>query len=102
MYEYHNNKIKKIPNPVFVKYNLIKTFKRNSVTSTQCLKTAQKSLIFASEASNISKKTFGESFLPLVNSFRSYQILDIYSIKWSEIIWENFQGAKTNHQRFPR
>ena len=43
----------------------------NSVHSVY--KTYHKSLIFASEASNIYfKKTFGESFLPLKNSFRFF------------------------------
>ena len=42
-----------------------------------------KSLIFASEASfvNLQKKTFGYTFLPLINSFEFLQILAIYSIK---------------------
>ena len=46
-------------------------------------KNYQKSLIVASEASNVNfqKKTFGESFLPLINSFRFFQILGIYSVK---------------------
>ena len=47
----------------------------------------QKRLIFASETSNVNfQKTFGESSLPLVITFRSFQILGIYSVKWSERI----------------
>ena len=40
-------------------------------TTSTVFKKCQKSLIFASEASNVNfQKTFGEAFLPLVNSFR--------------------------------
>ena len=42
----------------------------------------QKSFILASEASYVYfQKTFGESSLPLVNSFKFFQIMDIYSLK---------------------
>ena len=39
------------------------------------------SFLRAKQATLISKKTFGESILPLVNSFRFFQILGIYSVK---------------------
>ena len=52
--------------------------------------------------SSVTLETFGESFLPLKNSFKFFQILGIYSIKWSERIWKNFLGAKTNHQMFQK
>ena len=48
----------------------------------QCLKITKKSLINASEASYVYfQKTFGCTFLPLINSFEFLQILAIYSIK---------------------
>ena len=49
---------------------------------TECLKTPQKfSILRAKQATFISKKTFGESLLPLVNVFSFFQFLVIYSVK---------------------
>ena len=39
------------------------------------------SFLRAKRAMLISRKTFGESVLPLVNSFRLFQVLGIYSVK---------------------
>ena len=59
-----------------------------------------------SEQSKFPKKTFGFTFLPLINSFEFLQILVRYLVftvsKESPRIKKNFQGAKTNHQRFPK
>ena len=67
---------------------------------TQCLKTAKKvSFKRAKRATLISKKTlWWIVFAPC----KFFQILGIYSVKWTERIWKNFQGAKTNHQRFKK
>ena len=47
--------------------------------TTQCLKTTQK--VSSLQAKQISKKTFGYTLLPLINSFEFLQILGIYSMK---------------------
>ena len=54
----------------------------NIQVSITVFKTYQKSLIFVSKASNVNfQKTFGESFLSLVNSLRFCQTLGIYSVE---------------------
>ena len=50
--------------------------------------------------SSVTFETFGDSFLPLENSFRFFQIILHCKYPESERIWKNLQGAKTIHQRF--
>ena len=56
----------------------------------------QKSLIFASVASNVNfqNNLWWIVFAPQIHSDSGYL--------QSKRIWKNFQGAKTNHQRFPK
>ena len=49
-----------------------------------------------SELRLFSKKTFGESSLPLVIFFRFFQILVIYSVKWSEKNLKKFSRGKND------
>ena len=50
--------------------------------------------------SSVTFETFGDSFLPLKNSFRFFQVILYRENLGSERIWKNLQGAKTNHPRF--
>ena len=67
--------------------------------STQCLKIPKKILLLLLRVALL-LETFGDLVLPLENSFRFFQILLHCKYPESERIWKNWQGVKTNHQRF--
>ena len=50
--------------------------------------------------SSVTFETFGDSFLPLENSFRFFQVILHCKYPKSERIWKNLQGAKAIDQRF--